>query len=386
MRPAAFTLVELLIVIVIIGILAALLIVSMSGAVQLRDQTVCAGNLHYLYQGLEMRRSDSLQSRRPAMRVTHWATRWGVLPYVDFDQDILLCPAPAATEAVTEAEVTWDVETLDQWGGFDADAEEILKQGAFKTVDIADLVTVETNSGWFTTDLEPGPFCAKLSTTQFNEVNIREGESVLDSLPEYMPDGNYNEYWFCIEDCQQPRWDDDYNDVMIKVTDNEDGTFELTMQKNARYKHELISKQGDDIRIDIPEDWIQVSIGEVQEVNEGAVGGYESTLKPYESSVTSETATFVTNYGLNAQSTIRKADPRYLSDEPGRILLLDYYKPLAEAADGLDPKWPSPGATPTFARHRGRINVLFTDGAVKAMKPEEINPQVPENQYRYWGP
>ncbi|MEA3366539.1 MAG: type II secretion system protein, partial [Planctomycetota bacterium] len=54
-RHAAFTLPELLIVIAIIGVLAALIGVSMSNAFRLSERTECVSNLHYLSQALAMR-------------------------------------------------------------------------------------------------------------------------------------------------------------------------------------------------------------------------------------------------------------------------------------------------------------------------------------------
>ncbi|MFO8011971.1 MAG: type II secretion system protein, partial [Phycisphaerae bacterium] len=111
-RVSAFTLPELLIVIAIIGVLAALVFVSTTNAIRLSERTECVSNLHYLYQALKMRQSDSLTSRRPPMKVSHWATQWGVLPYVDFEQDILLCPAQGSTETrVNDEEFNqrWDL-------------------------------------------------------------------------------------------------------------------------------------------------------------------------------------------------------------------------------------------------------------------------------------
>jgi len=47
---------------------------------------------------------------------------------------------------------------------------------------------------------------------------------------------------------------------------------------------------------------------------------------------------------------------------------------------------PNHDGTPNFARHRGRINVLLTDGSVQFMDPAELNPVNLDAYLRYWAP
>jgi prepilin-type processing-associated H-X9-DG protein len=389
---------ELLIVIAIIGVLAALVFVSMTNAVRLSERTECVSNLHYLHQALAMRRSDSLSSQRPAMKVTHWATQWGVLPYVDFDEDILICPAQGSTETRVndeEFDQEWDLGQLGEWAGADdGDIENILKDDPYESVDIAELVAVKTVGGqtWIT-DLKPGPYCLKLSPAQYQDAwgtstgRSRHGTNVRDKIGPYDGAGG-DTTWYCVEDYGG---DADFKDVRIKVTDNGDGTFDLECHMPAvGHKNSLVSKPDHKTLVQGPITGQTVTIGEVEEETEAAVGGFESVANPYSGTqIGSEAALrFVTNYGLNAQSAIFREDSRYLSDEPGRVLLMDYYKPLAMASDAwngtdLDP---NQDGVPIFARHDHRVNVLFTDGAVRTMHPDEINPAVPAFQLQYWGP
>jgi len=397
-RHAAFTLPELLIVIAIIGVLAALIVVSMTGALRLSERTECVSNLHYLYEALAMRRNDTLTSQRPAMKVTHWATQWGVLPYVDFNREVLICPAQGSTEnRVNDEEFAeeWDLGDLGNWAGMDNNTETILRDDPYESVDIAELVEVRTVGGqtWYT-PLQPGPYCIQLSPAQYEDAwgsregASRYGTSVRDQVGPYDGSGG-DSVWYCFEDYGN---DWDYKDVRIKVTDNGDGTFDLECHMPAvGHTNAVVTKPEHEVAVQGPTSGgLTITIGEAEEETEAAVGGFESIANPYGSTETGSDSAlrFVTNYGLNAQSSITREDSRYLSDEPGRVLLMDYYKPLAMASDAwtgtdLDPNG---DGVPIFARHDHRINVLFTDGAVKTLHPVEINPASPAIQFQYWGP
>ena len=402
-RHAAFTLPELLIVIAIIGVLAALIVVSMTGALRLSERTECVSNLHYLYEALAMRRNDTLTSQRPAMKVTHWATQWGVLPYVDFNREVLICPAQGSTEnRVNDEEFAeeWDLGQLADWGGLDDDAQTVLQDDPYETVDISELcaVKVVAGSNTYYIPFEEGQYCVKLSPSQYNRArsqgllgNADSSNHFRDKWNEgYNPDSGGDSYWLCFEDYGG---DWDFKDVMVKVSENGDGTFDLSLNSgNTGHTNSIVSVPEHEHLAGVPANTnnAQLNIGEVEEEREAAVGGFESVANPYGSTQTgSESALkFVTNYGLNAQSAISREDSRYLSDEPGRVLLMDYYKPLALASDmwtGTDLD-PNGDGVPIFARHDHRINVLFTDGAVRTLHPVEINPASPAIQFQYWGP
>ncbi|MCE5326965.1 MAG: hypothetical protein LLG01_11190 [Planctomycetaceae bacterium] len=99
-------------------------------------------------------------------------------------------------------------------------------------------------------------------------------------------------------------------------------------------------------------------------------------------SLAPETATMQTlkpryyvSYGMNptaaSGATLRS----------GNILAMDYENLVVQTSD---PQWPA--ADYSFARHRGQLNVLFRDGTVKQLSPQELDPSVPENAREYWQP
>jgi prepilin-type N-terminal cleavage/methylation domain-containing protein/prepilin-type processing-associated H-X9-DG protein len=402
-RVRGFTLPELLIVIAIIGVLAALIFVSMQNAFFLSQRTKCVSNLHHLHQALKMRQSESLSSKRPPMKVTHWATQWGVLPYVDFQQEVLLCPAEGSTETRVndeEYDQEWDLGQLADWGGLDEDAQTVLKDDPYESVDISELVAVKTgfHSSYYTY-FEPGPYCIKLSPAQYQQAVSRglfteRADNVRSKLSsdQYQSDGG-DDVWYCFEDWHSANSDLDFKDVMVKVHDNGDGTFNLSLNAGSTgATNSIVSLPERQHLASVPKNTHNkmLNVGEVDEETEQAVGGYESVGNPYHGTRggRDESLTFLTNYGLNGQSAIFRENSRYLSDEPGRVLLLDYFKPLALASDvwnatDLDP---NQDGVPIFARHDHRVNVLFTDGAVRTLHPDEINPAVPALQLEYWGP
>lgn len=70
--------------------------------------------------------------------------------------------------------------------------------------------------------------------------------------------------------------------------------------------------------------------------------------------------------------------------------VLDYEKPVAmvggnNASDDWR-RWADDSGVPTFARHRGRCNVLFTGGSVRAVHHLDMDPDVPGALEKYWLP
>jgi len=404
----AFTLPELLIVIAIIGVLAALLMVSMSGAFRLSKQTRCASNLHYLYQALSLRRSDSLQSRRPPMKVTEWAVQ--VLPYIDFKKSVLICPASAsASEEYVNRQgyaEDWDFSAIDEWGT-DAKVIEGELSGA-ELVDLVELWTGYPQWGMSYVPFEPGPACVKLSNTQWDKA-IGEGFLHVDYHGpkgfrqhdrgdfSYSADGNPNQYWLCFE--HSLKIDSNYTDLMVHVTDNDDGTYTLSIAKFhcasgvgivEKGTHDrLYTAGGQGFGIHNPSERVQLTVGEVQEGEPSVVGGYESTIDPYTAGEEiGGVGVAITNYGMNAQPAETRESITCVPDGPGKILLMGYVKILARATDHWSDSAVDPNGdgVPLFARHEHRVNVLFSDGAVRPTHPDEINPGRLSNRITYWEP
>lgn len=72
----------------------------------------------------------------------------------------------------------------------------------------------------------------------------------------------------------------------------------------------------------------------------------------------------------------------------GKILAMDYLWILARSSDD----WSDPAfdadedGVPDFARHGGRMNVLFRGGEVRLMKLDDINPADVKHETGYWLP
>ena len=88
-RQNAFTLVELLVVIVIIGLLLALLTPALSGIYATWQSTRCKINLHHIYQAHGVWRADHAESLYAKGR--GWVIE--ILPYLERGDETLTCPA-----------------------------------------------------------------------------------------------------------------------------------------------------------------------------------------------------------------------------------------------------------------------------------------------------
>ncbi|MCX5685102.1 MAG: type II secretion system protein [Planctomycetota bacterium] len=88
----AFTLVELMVVIAIIGVLVALLQPGLSMVGSVADQMRCATNLHRLWQAVALRTADeALQANKKTLRANAWPSQ--VLPYLESGAQFMLCPS-----------------------------------------------------------------------------------------------------------------------------------------------------------------------------------------------------------------------------------------------------------------------------------------------------
>ncbi|MCE5277503.1 MAG: hypothetical protein ABFD92_13940 [Planctomycetaceae bacterium] len=94
------------------------------------------------------------------------------------------------------------------------------------------------------------------------------------------------------------------------------------------------------------------------------------------------------------EAAIEAAKPRYFVSygmnptvasgatlRSGNILAMDYSELVVQTSD---PQWSAPDYS--FARHRGLLNVLFRDGTVRQLSPQNLDPTLPENAREYWQP
>ncbi|MGB2615547.1 MAG: prepilin-type N-terminal cleavage/methylation domain-containing protein, partial [Phycisphaerae bacterium] len=93
-RRKAFTLVELLVVIVILSLLMALLFPSLRGVWQRYNMTRCQSNLFHIYQAFRLRAADEAMGVKQAYAVAAWTTV--LAPYLENDASQFKCTETVA--------------------------------------------------------------------------------------------------------------------------------------------------------------------------------------------------------------------------------------------------------------------------------------------------
>ena len=346
-RHKAFSLVELLIVIVILGLLMALLVPSLRGVWQRYNMTRCQTNLFHIYQAFRLRAADeAMDPTKVAYGVSAWSS---VLPpYLENDAGQLVCP-----------------EALEGQIGDVAPSRPLTDLAEFKT-------------GSRITKLEPGVYMLKLSDTQYNKArglgflsrDSALGLNLTTTYPEFatfVPDDTPNVYWLLLED--GGAWD--YDDVVTKVTNNSDGT--ITLECVAGWTG------GTSYLMD-------KLTGEVLATCKGLPVPYKG---PFVLGVAGVSAS--SSYGMNEYALDKVTDGnliRGVGGAGGKILIMDYPRLEAKTTDIWTDKFfdPSKSGVPSFARHFGMANILFSDGSVRPERPADLNPIAPTAAMKWWMP
>lgn len=393
-RPArrAFTLAELLIVIAILGVLAALLIPGLWRAWDSVATHQCARNLAHLYQALQIRRAESAESPLPDVKPRAWPSQ--LIGYLEWDPACLVCPSSTAeasfveeddrlppSEPGSEDERTWSHRYTPE-----PEAPQNYSQ-------LSELIELALGGNRYV-PLEEGPWVVKLSDTQVQAAQARgyllgDGKRDLRGAMDttYQPDSNSNVYWLCSEDVRPSGGDRDFNDTMIRVHDNGDGSYDLTLSGHTGGAHTLVTRPDHQLVYALPRGSfyhdVQITVG-TEEVEKNPEGIWQPETNPYTRRGPDGKPgrmVIVTNYGMPGES-------KFLTYRPGAIALLDYGRYVAHGDDcWTDPEVdPNGDGVPAFARHEGRINVLRVDGSVRLMGPEEVNPAYPSVYRKYWLP
>jgi len=355
----AFSLVELLVVIVILGLLVALLVPSLRGVWDRYNMTRCQTNLAHIYQAFRLRAADEAMGVKQAYAVAAWTAV--LAPYLENDASQFKCMETSAAGATPPRSITEFVE--------------------FRT----------HGPGGYITQLEPGRYMLKLSVTQYDKaqsrgfLNNNDSANNIDTKPEgqefttYVPDGTPDIYWLCMEDYGG---DQDFKDVMTKVTYNErDGTVKLEcISGTTGHTNQLMDKLTGKVLFNTGSNQWNPSPDRTKILDVGGVGMDAS-------------------YGMN-EYAIDKVNTggnliRGVGGAGGKILVMDYPRLEAKTTDIWTDKFfdPAKSGVPSFARHFGMANILFSDGSVhpervntKDPPPEDINPIAPTTAMKWWMP
>ena len=324
-----FTLAELMVVVSIIALLGAILLPTLSSVFQTARTTVCANNLNRIGQCVQNRAADG-QSWNLSYLAEAWVST--VNTYAG-GRECLQCP---------EAELLG--QTLQE--GNPIEDQIAIKDGGSGV--LVPLLPLSEGGGFK---------MLKLSNTQYQ----RLGEcNTIEPIP-YVPDDNPNVYWWCYDDGAIGTGDYDFQDITVRVTKNGDGTANLYIFGGSGLAHTLW-------RLDPLQ-----QLCEARQVNTcyGATAGLN--LPGFQVGGGS-------NYGMNnAALDVRRV---------GKLQALDYMNSTATAVDDWSSAdWDKDGdRQPDFLRHRGRLNVLMTGGAVKPMWRDQVDPVNVDVDRELWEP
>jgi len=382
-----FSLVELLVVIVIIGLLAALLWPSLGNVFETSKLSKCTQRLYYIGQAYHVRASEArvMEDLGP-LRVVRWKSQ--LVPYLENKTEQLLCPVASNPAGIPTG---WT--DVDPW----ARAREAVENGEVPESSMfwteGDLTEVRsTESLKVEVWLRPG--------SSFRGVAANECIYIMDctegqwAMKKNVTDTSY-ELWF------EDSWNTTWNDLVVRFTEKDTGELELTYleEHTGGNCYNLVDvTTGECILRGMGDGntfhhWPRLPLGttvtlEPENKQERLVADDENSLfSPDPGGSTSVTGVATRGtYGMNSLADFRENVPGHV------ILCMDYEKTVARGpTDSLPDWWHQAGwqtteGLPVFARHFGRVNVLFSDGRVELMDPYLIDPSGPVSVNKYWDP
>ena len=307
----------------VIALLAVLMVPTLSDVYRVAHRTTCGNNLNRIGQAIKLFSAGGPGGRELKLTPVRWPVQLG--KYIG-DGGVLTCP--------------------------EGDGESLVPG----SVSLPDLVSINVTTTGYDLEFIEGPYVAKVSEEQFQAISFATGRRI--DAPPYDAGVDPTVYWYLLEDVPFTHGDLDY-DIGMKVTENGDGTVMLSVKQltGASYDFNLIDKT-DDRKILVHKAEMDGSADHEIIVGDGSG---------------------LASYGMNAALNT-------ISSDAEKIMVLDYSWFVAHPThDWSGDKLASdiPGI-PVFARHNGRINVLFTDGSVRLKRPDEVNPADPGIQRTLW--
>lgn len=322
-----FTLVELLVVLAVIALLAVLMVPTFSGVYHVAHTTTCGNNLRRIGEGVRSFYSSDPGGREVMLSPIVWQAQ--LSKYLG-GGEVFICP-----EDQSESQVQRNLPLAEQVG----------------------FHSYSGSSDYIAYFDDSSPWVAKLSDQQWQAAGIRDLK--LYNVPPYDPGSDPSVYWYIFEDWHDPNRSDYDYDISVRVTENGDGTATLMLKQHGTgYNHDLIDLT-DNNKVIMRKSQMTGTGSAEHKVVIGGSG--------------------VTSYGMNGEIA-------RVSNDVEKIMALDYPWTVARSThDWSMDKFASdiPGI-PIFARHHGKINVLFTGGSVRLKRPDEVNPIHPGIQRTLW--
>lgn len=381
-RRRAFSLTEIVCVVGIIAVLAALLIPAAGRARRQSRQAVCASHLHQIYLAGQAWKMDNEAHGNPrAFQAFGWMEDWSA--FVQNDRRVYNCP-----EDPSLSNFGADVPRGgDKAGGNATPAGSTPGTGGTAgsgsnggtAGDLADLfirTTPDVNNPaqYYDLSFKEGPWVQKRNVTANSYELWAEHQFVNDGAKAF-------------------------DDVGVRVTKNADGTVTATLLARDNffhlpYRNDVMAK-GDDGRAiplfknaygtDPNDSSTPVGNGAIlsdatDEFDAGAggtagTGGSTTGSKPG-----TPGAGASASYGFNANL-------RWVDGKSDKVLATDYfYSVIDPAREDWAAVATDRDGRPFFARHSGLVNVLYADGSVRPAAPSKtsLNPAFSDNRVRYW--
>ncbi len=387
-----FTLAELLIVIAIVALLATLLYPAGFRALEMRSLVGCTQRLRCIHQAWHIRASEARvrSGQIPPLQVAYWKQQ--LRPYLEDQSDQLMCPEASLAAGTPTG---WD--GVDPWqrarqqvadgggtgggrtGSFISE-EDIVERPSMENLKVevwlrpgSDFRGVKENNLIYVMDCEEGQWARKENVTE-------------------------NSYELVFEDS----WNTTWNDLRMRFTEQEDGSLTITyLDENTGGNcynlvdistgETLLSGMGDG---NAHHGWQRAAFGtsitlDAEDVDRPQMTDDEMgefTTGPGGSSGSGMGAALRGTYGMNSIANFREGIEGHV------VLCLDYKKSVARGPTDVVPDWwhkdgwQTEEGIPVFARHFGKINVLFSDGQVQLMDPWDIDPAGPVSVNRWWDP
>ena len=328
---SAFTLTELLVVIAVLSLLATMIVPTVKRAAAIGRQTHCAKKLRAICEAYQIRIQMGISGMDDPFDVNNsWAAQ--LRDQVGGHVRAFYCvedPAPRKSATMPRLERRWDGVYGDPvpLELFDADP-------VWDEMPLSDLGA-------------DGPGVWKVSSETYASLNLQQGVSQLNNLPQYEPGDTPDVYYMLINDEGSGGGDADYEDLIFRVEEDIDGTITISTQHLGYtvFTHDLHGPL-----LDV------MDVGKYQ--------GVEYVFKSHGP----------ISYGMTAFANRRGFGTR-------TILALDFKK------DVVHPNMTNPAEEwDEFVapRHLGKCNVVFGDGSVKLLDPDEVTTADPDIRKDIW--